>query len=268
MVVHRRPETSPTRHRNCSARNARDPTSPTSAMRQPSAVWQYIHLYNPRAVVPESIMPAFRLDVRGSRQCPARSQRRSRCRRPTHRTHGVVVPTREAQALLAYLLSLKQPALPASEAAAVMAHPPAAPATAEQSPPAAAGTEASAPASAAPQPAGGNTMRPRVRRSSPPIARPAIRRAGEGLPGAFPALKGDPAGQRRRSDQAHPRRAARTAGCHVGGVVYASSDAAVRQPRSAMPTSPTSSITSAAHGATTAQLVTAEQVAAERAKGK
>ena len=28
-------------------------------VRQPSAVWQYIHLYNPRAVVPESIMPAF-----------------------------------------------------------------------------------------------------------------------------------------------------------------------------------------------------------------
>ena len=27
--------------------------------RQSSAVWQYIHLYNPRAVVPESIMPAF-----------------------------------------------------------------------------------------------------------------------------------------------------------------------------------------------------------------
>ena len=27
--------------------------------RQPSAVWQYIHLYNPRAVVPESIMPSF-----------------------------------------------------------------------------------------------------------------------------------------------------------------------------------------------------------------
>ncbi len=27
--------------------------------RQPSEVWQYIHLYNPRAVVPQSIMPAF-----------------------------------------------------------------------------------------------------------------------------------------------------------------------------------------------------------------
>src|SRR6185312_3856917 len=27
--------------------------------RQPSTVWQYIHLYNPRAVVPQSIMPAF-----------------------------------------------------------------------------------------------------------------------------------------------------------------------------------------------------------------
>ena len=27
--------------------------------RQPNAVWQYIHLYNPRAVVPQSIMPSF-----------------------------------------------------------------------------------------------------------------------------------------------------------------------------------------------------------------
>jgi cytochrome c oxidase cbb3-type subunit 2 len=27
--------------------------------RQPSEVWQYIHLYNPRAVVPRSIMPSF-----------------------------------------------------------------------------------------------------------------------------------------------------------------------------------------------------------------
>ena len=28
-------------------------------VRQPSSVWQYIHLYEPRAVVPESIMPSF-----------------------------------------------------------------------------------------------------------------------------------------------------------------------------------------------------------------
>jgi cytochrome c oxidase cbb3-type subunit 2 len=37
--------------------------------RQPSAVWQFIHLYNPRAVVPESIMPAFEwmFQVVGSR---------------------------------------------------------------------------------------------------------------------------------------------------------------------------------------------------------
>ena len=28
-------------------------------VRQPSSVWQYIHLYEPRAVVPASIMPSF-----------------------------------------------------------------------------------------------------------------------------------------------------------------------------------------------------------------
>jgi cytochrome c oxidase cbb3-type subunit 2 len=71
-------------------------------VRQSSTVWQYLHLYNPRAVVPQSIMPAFgwlfQIDDKPppdtaplplpGRYAPA---------------HGVVVPTHKAEALVAYL---------------------------------------------------------------------------------------------------------------------------------------------------------------------
>lgn len=80
-------------------------------VRQPSAVWQYIHLYNPRAVVPESIMPAFDWLFENVDRAP---EGVTPVALPTAYApaSGVVVPTHEAQALLAYLLSLKQPALP------------------------------------------------------------------------------------------------------------------------------------------------------------
>jgi cytochrome c oxidase cbb3-type subunit 2 len=80
--------------------------------RQPSTVWQYIHLYNPRAVVPESIMPSFpwlfdRVDVddvpAGVAPVPLPAAYAP--------SQGRVVPSQKAQALVAYLLSLKQPKL-------------------------------------------------------------------------------------------------------------------------------------------------------------
>lgn len=55
------------------------------AARQPSDVWQYMHLYQPRSVVPQSIMPAFPWLFGPKRE-----------------------PTPRAKALVAYLLSLKQ----------------------------------------------------------------------------------------------------------------------------------------------------------------
>jgi cytochrome c oxidase cbb3-type subunit 2 len=55
------------------------------AARQPSDVWQYMHLYQPRSVVPQSIMPAFPWLFGPNRE-----------------------PTPRAKALVAYLLSLKQ----------------------------------------------------------------------------------------------------------------------------------------------------------------
>ena len=82
-------------------------------VRQPSDVWQYIHLWEPRAVVHESIMPRytwlFQVVDKAS---------------PTDVTvplppgfgppHGVVIATQNARDLVAYLKSLKQTSLQAA----------------------------------------------------------------------------------------------------------------------------------------------------------
>jgi cytochrome c oxidase cbb3-type subunit 2 len=76
--------------------------------RQPSEIWHLIHLYNPRAVVPQSVMPAYRWyfvekDQAGAGDVvvpvPADLAPRGR----------VIVASRDAKALVSYLLSLKQP---------------------------------------------------------------------------------------------------------------------------------------------------------------
>lgn len=80
-------------------------------LRQPSKVWNSIHLFEPRALVSASIMPAYPWlfaikdhadpgDIVVS--VPPEYAPKG----------GVVVETREEQDLLAYLASLKQPALP------------------------------------------------------------------------------------------------------------------------------------------------------------
>ena len=78
--------------------------------RQPDLMWHLVHLYNPRAVVKESIMPAFswyfqekfRTDP-GDTVVPVP---------PSFAPKGkVVVATPDALALVAYLLALKQPPL-------------------------------------------------------------------------------------------------------------------------------------------------------------
>lgn len=85
------------------------------AARQPSDVWQYIHLYEPRVVVPESIMPAFPWLFRvvdklpaGAKAVPLPSSLAPK--------HGFVIPTEKGKALVAYLLSLKQAQIPGSKA--------------------------------------------------------------------------------------------------------------------------------------------------------
>src|ERR1700730_10505926 len=78
---------------------------------QPSVVWQYIHLYNPRAVVPQSIMPAFdwMFEVVESVPPGVEPVVLPKTYAPTR---GVVIPSHDAQALVAYLMALKQPPYP------------------------------------------------------------------------------------------------------------------------------------------------------------
>lgn len=75
--------------------------------RQPSDVWHHIHLYQPRAVVGESMMPAFPWLYEARAQAgpddivvPVPN--------PYGPEGGVVVAGPRARALVAYLLSLKQ----------------------------------------------------------------------------------------------------------------------------------------------------------------
>ncbi len=82
--------------------------------RQPSKEWQYTHLYNPRAVVPESIMPSYKwlFIVKdqlgpGDVEVNIPEQFRSGIK-------GKIVPSKDAEDLVAYLLSLQQAELPKS----------------------------------------------------------------------------------------------------------------------------------------------------------
>jgi cytochrome c oxidase cbb3-type subunit II len=138
--------------------------------RQPSAVWQYIHLYNPRAVVPESIMPSFNwmFDVVAQSPAGVTPVPLPKSYAPAH---GVVVPTHQADALIAYLASLKQPALPAFAA-----------------PSGEAPTTAKVSANAAP---GGSYDAAKGAALYTANCSACHQASGEGLPGAFPSLKDD-----------------------------------------------------------------------------
>ncbi len=96
--------------------------------RQPSAVWNYIHLYQPRSVVSESIMPAYpwlfvvkRHAKPGDVTVPAPPGDVTVPMPPGDVTvpvppgyappNAVVIAGPDAKALVAYLQSLKQPQL-------------------------------------------------------------------------------------------------------------------------------------------------------------
>lgn len=77
--------------------------------RQSSSIWQYIHLYQPRAVVPQSIMPAFPWLFRVVDKLSP--DEKAVPLPPPFAPGGTVIPNDDGEALVAYLLSLKQPAL-------------------------------------------------------------------------------------------------------------------------------------------------------------
>lgn len=80
--------------------------------RQPSRDWQLLHLYNPRAVVKESIMPAYPW-LFTTKENPGKNDVVVNV--PADYLNGAsgkVVATKEALQLVAYLASLKQTKLP------------------------------------------------------------------------------------------------------------------------------------------------------------
>jgi cytochrome c oxidase cbb3-type subunit 2 len=86
------------------------------AARQPSDVWQYIHLYQPRALVGASIMPAFQWLFVLTRTPDSTSVKVPVP--PAIVPEGMtVVATPRARALVAYLLSLKQTPIAGATAA-------------------------------------------------------------------------------------------------------------------------------------------------------
>jgi cytochrome c oxidase cbb3-type subunit 2 len=228
-------------------------------VRQPSTVWQYIHLYNPRAVVPESIMPAFDWMFKVVDQAPA-GVTPVPLPAAYAPARGVVVPDHRAEALVAYLLSLKQTDLP--DAGGVEGEH----ATSGMSKTPGASTTASAPAAGV-APAAGNDDAARGRTLFIANCAACHQASGEGLAGAFPPLKGN-AAVNDADATAHLHAVLRgLQGATVGGIAYSS------------PMPPFAGVLNDAdiasivnfernswgnHGA----LVTTAQVAAERAKGK
>lgn len=89
--------------------------------RQPSEIWQYLHLYNPRAVSPDSVMPAFPwlFNVVAKPAADAVVVPVPPGYAPPA---GTVVAGDKAKALVAYLLSLKQVPLQMSGAPAQSAN--------------------------------------------------------------------------------------------------------------------------------------------------
>jgi len=97
-----------------SSRNGPDLSDAGS--RQPAETWQYMHMYNPRSVVADSIMPAYPwlFRVVAEPDPDATVVGLPEAFRPAE---GTVVPTPRAEALVAYLLSRRQPAEAAAEGA-------------------------------------------------------------------------------------------------------------------------------------------------------
>jgi cytochrome c oxidase cbb3-type subunit 2 len=173
-------------------------------------VWQYIHLYEPRAVVPESIMPSFSWLFQVADRVPP-GESAVPLPKVYAPAHGVVVPTREAEALIAYLAALKQPPWTGSESA--------------DNEVTTAGTASAATRTAAAVPAGAASSAdgydPAKGASLYTANCSACHQAsGAGLPGAFPPLKGNEVVNDADATQHIRVVLGGLHGVNVGGVVY------------------------------------------------
>ncbi|HTP66381.1 MAG TPA: cbb3-type cytochrome c oxidase subunit II [Geobacteraceae bacterium] len=132
------------------------------AARQPSDTWNYVHLYNPRAVVGDSVMQAYPW-LFGVNREPSANDVVVPVPPKFAPPEGKVTATADAKALVAYLISLKQAPVPGyAESGGVAAPGPQAAASA-----AGKGIYGTHCASCHGQ-------------------------NGEGVPGVFPPMKGDP----------------------------------------------------------------------------
>lgn len=148
------------------------PDLSTIGERQPSKTWQYIHLYNPRAVSPDSVMPAYPWLFRVVKN-PVDSATVVPVPEPYAPEYGKVVVDDKARALVAYLLWLKQEPIPGAGAAGG----------------AQASTGAGGQAATQTASSGGGLNGAALYSSH---CASCHQPDGQGLPGVFPPLAGDP----------------------------------------------------------------------------
>src|SRR5690625_3723151 len=75
--------------------------------RQPSAIWHYMHLYNPRSVVEESIMPSYPWLFTVKKE-PEDGDTQVSMPEGFGPENGTIIATEKAEALVTYLQSLQQ----------------------------------------------------------------------------------------------------------------------------------------------------------------
>ena len=180
--------------------------------------------------------------------------------------HGIVVPDRKAEALVAYLLSLKQPALPGVSSDAGATPMPGVSSTTPASMSNGASAAANAPASGSVSAALGYD--PAKGKALFTANCAACHQAnGEGLPGAFPSLRGN-AAINDADSTAHIRVVLHgLQGANVGGVVYSSPMPPFGDTLSNADIANIVNYERSSWGNAGAR-VTTDRVAAERAKGK
>jgi len=136
--------------------------------RQPSSDWNLVHLFNPRIVVKESIMPAYPWLFTIQKETTAKDVVVNVPKEYLNGKEGKVVATEEARYLLAYLQSLKQAKLPDGSPTPDFLY------KRKQAV------------------SGGNTQAPDGNLLYTANCQSCHQANGEGLPGAFPSLKGSP----------------------------------------------------------------------------
>ncbi|HEX5961132.1 MAG TPA: cbb3-type cytochrome c oxidase subunit II [Rhodanobacteraceae bacterium] len=143
-------------------------------------VWQYMHLYDPRDVSPKSIMPNFKFLFREVKTVPPGETAVPIPAAFAPKNGDKVIPTQKAKALVAFLMSLKQSPIPGYAMNGGMGGP----TSAAPAPAPAASTAA----------AGGYTYDAAKGKAAFDSTCAACHQAnGEGIPGAFPPLKGNAA---------------------------------------------------------------------------